>query len=191
MEKLQSISWLAFTLVVAAIVFGFRGMEKSVFDIGITHYAYAVFLIGLRFKLALDDHFYFGVTKMERWQSISGLVIAMVSWFFFIFSAYAISQLPESYLLFLVAVGVSTLWIIVVSINSGFYREQQIWIATNALYMIGAGFLLWESKTPYYPSSTWVDAIVRFEYTPILTIILMIVIVIVDFRNSKSLDHAH
>lgn len=190
MEKLQTTSWAAFMLFVGAIVFGFRDMQEPFLDIASKYYLYAAFLLVLRFKFALDDHYYFGITLMKRWQARTGLAIGVVSWFCFIFSAYSLKELPESYLLFLTAIGTSTLWIVVVAIREGFYPEQLIWVGTNATYMMGTGFLLWEEQTNWTSSIGFINEIVRNEYTPIVVISLMLIVVMFDFARGKSMDHA-
>ncbi len=110
-------------------------------------FLYIGFIFVLRFKMALDDHFYFGVTLMKRWQSVVGLFIGIVSWFIYIFAGYSLSNISDSYLLLLLAMAISTIWIVITGINSGFYKEQKIWLALNAVYMGGLGFLLWSETT--------------------------------------------
>lgn len=190
MERLQAISWIAFSLFIAALVFGIRDIGVPVLEIELRLYAHITFIFVLRFKMALDDHFYFGVTLMKRWQSVLGFAFGIISWFFYIFAAYSLSDISESYILLLIAIGVSTLWIVTTSINEGFYSEQVIWIATNAIYMIGLGFLLWEENTPSYPQLAWVDATVKSELTPIVAITVLLLTVIIDFVRSKSMEHA-
>jgi hypothetical protein len=99
--------------------------------------------------------------------------------------------LPDSYLLLLFAVGVSTLWIVVVAIREGFWWEQWYWLATNAVYMMGVAFLIWESQTGSRPDSPWIDAIVQFEWTPEITVSVLCLVVLLDFKCSSSLDHAN
>lgn len=190
MERLQSISWSAFLIFLGALIFGVREIKIPILDIDFQIYVYIIFIFVLRFKMALDNHFYFGVALIKRWQSALGLALGFISWFFYIFAAYSLPDISDSYILLLIAIGVSTLWIVATAINEGFYPEQVIWIATNAIYMVGLGFLLWEENTPSYPDIGWIDTVVRSEFTPIAAIVVLILTVIIDFVRSKSMEHA-
>ena len=190
MKKLQTVSWLAFTAFVGALFFGIRETNTPILDLEIRTYLYIIFLLILRFKMALDNNFYFGATIMSRWQSVVGLMFGLVSWVLYIFSAYSLSNIADSYLLLLIAIGVSTLWIVVTAINEGFYREQVIWIATNAIYMVVLGFLLWNEDTSSYPKYEWIDKIVTSTITPIVAIAALLLTVLFDFKHSKSMEHA-
>lgn len=190
MEKLQAVSWLAFTIFVGALFFGIREISTPILDLEIRTYLYIFFLLILRFKIALDDHFYFGVTLMRRWQSIFGLILGLFSWVLYIFSAYSLNGIADSYLLLLIAIGVSTMWIVATAFNSGFYKEQVIWIATNAIYMVILGFLLWNEGASSYPEQGWIDKMVKSDVTPIVALVVLLLTVLIDFKRSRSMEHA-
>jgi hypothetical protein len=191
MPLIQALSWSAFTLFLGAIFLGFRDINESLWDINAQYYTYAAFILTLRFKIALDDHFYFGVSKFDRWPSILGFVFGSISWILFIFSAYTIPKLPDSYLLLLIAIGFSLIWIVVVSLRGeGFYKEQVFWLITNGLYMMGLGILIWESKTEKFPNILFIDTIVKFSYTPIIITCILFLVLIIDFVYSDSFSNA-
>ncbi|MBL4740621.1 MAG: hypothetical protein JKY12_06480 [Sneathiella sp.] len=190
MPKLQALSWFAFTAFVGAVLLGFRNMSLPLGDIDLIYYVYGAFLFALRFKFALDDHFYFGVAALKRWQSVLGFVFSLISWFIFVFSGYALPNLPESYLLLLVTIGISTIWIAIVVFKEGFYKEQIYWIGTNPFYMIGVGFLIWEANTQTFPKLRFVDQIVQFEYTPTIVVVILSIGLIWDYWKSDSLSNA-
>ncbi len=190
MRQLQALSWFAFTAFLGAVILGFRLFERSLFEIDLRYYMFAVFLVMLRFKLALDDHFYFGVTRLRRLQSQLGLMFAGASWFLFIFSAYNLRTLGEAYLLCIFSIGISTVWIVVVAIREGFYREQIIWLITNAVYLMLIALLLWIEKTPRFPAAATVDAVLAFAYTPEIVIGVLIATAVVDIGLSKSFENA-
>jgi hypothetical protein len=86
MERLRSLSWTAFTIFIGALFIGLRDFEKPISELDFNVYLYVSFILILRFKMALDDNFYFSVTKMERWQSQIGLGVGALSWVLFIFA---------------------------------------------------------------------------------------------------------
>lgn len=190
MPKIQALSWFAFTAFAGAILLGFRQFGIPFLEIELHYFLYAGFLFALRLKMALDDHFYFAVAQLKRTQAKIGFALGVISWFLLIFSAYSLPSLPDSYLLFLLSMGISTLWIIVVAIKEGFYKEQKYWLAANAAYMMVTGLLLWESKATTDYSLPWLNFILQFEWTPSILIVVLLVIVLIDYGYSKSLEHA-
>ena len=190
MPILQTLSWGFFTITVGAIFFALRQVNTNFLDIPLHIILYAAFLFALRFKIALDDHFYFGVTKMRRWQSVFGLMIGLLSWTLIIFSAFSINNFADSLLLLIMAIGLSTLWILVIAIREGFFWEHNIWLATNAIYMVGAAFLLWDIQAQDHPHVAWIEYVVKQESTPIIVLVIMILTLLVDFWRSKSITHA-
>jgi len=190
MPKIQNLSWFAFTALVGAIVLAFRQFDRPILQVELHYFLYAGFLFTLRLKMALDDHFYFGVSKLQRVQSKIGFVFAIISWFLLIFSAYNLTLLSDSYILFLLAMGVSTFWILVVACREGFYKEQKYWLFTNVVYIMGAGFLLWASTaTPDYAFS-WINAFIVFKWTQSIMVGLLYIVVFVDYSYSNSFEHA-
>lgn len=190
MERLRTISWAAFMIFIGALLYGVRDIGKPVLELGAQTYIYIAFIFVLRFKMALDDHFYFGVTVMKRWQSIIGFFVGVVSWFFYIFAGYSLPVLADSYLLLLLAVAISTLWIVVTSINEGFYREQKIWLATNAAYMGGLGFLLWLESLKNDSLQEGAEVFLSNDMSSIVVTSFLLCAVFIDFGLSKSMEHS-
>ncbi|MDF2178901.1 hypothetical protein P2G88_11635 [Aliiglaciecola sp. CAU 1673] len=190
MDRLRMLSWGAFMIFLGALFYGVRDLGTPILALGAKLYLYLAFIFFLRFKMALDDHFYFGVTAMKRWQSVSGFFVGVLSWFFYIFAGYSLSSIADSYLLLLLAMAVSTLWIVVTAIKDGFYREQKIWLATNAIYMGGLGFLLWSESAAEDTTGEWLESLLRSDVIAVGVLILLLGTAIIDFRLSKSMEHA-
>lgn len=190
MPKIQTLSWFAFTAFTGALLLGFRQFGTPLLDIELHYFLYAGFLFALRLKMALDDHFYFAVAQLKRTQAKIGFSFGIISWFLLIFSAYSLPSLPDSYLLFLLSMGISTLWIIVVAIKEGFYTEQKYWLAANAAYMMITGLLLWLTQATPEDSSPWLNSVLQFEWTSSILTVVLFVIVLIDYGYSKSLEHA-
>jgi hypothetical protein len=109
---------------------------------------FSIFFIFLRLKMFLDDHVYFeSKATFDSGHFRIGIVLAILSWVLMAVAAFHITSLHSSAFLLLLALAVSTLWVVADALRTGAYREQYFWIAGNALYMAGLAFLLWWSPT--------------------------------------------
>ncbi|MBO9491983.1 hypothetical protein J7384_16605 [Endozoicomonas sp. G2_1] len=191
MEKLISLSWTAFTIFIGALFFGLRDFDKSISDLDFNVYLYVVFIFLLRFKIALDDNFYFSITEMQRWQSLCGLAIALLTWFLFVFAGYYLSTFSDSIFLLLWSLALSTFWILVIAIGDGFYSEQKVWLATNTCYITGLSTLLWlPSLSEVSETSQHQVALTTIDVATSFVLTVLIVITIIDFKYSKSIQNA-
>jgi hypothetical protein len=90
--------------------------------------------------MCLDDHKYFGIAKTKSKPFKVGFFVGVSSWILWALSAWAIPEIQSAYFFAGLAITVSTLWIVVAALRKGgAYREQYIWIATNAAFVM----LLW------------------------------------------------
>ncbi len=113
------------------------------------------FFVLLRTKIFMDDQKYFGAANTKNTHFKVGFLVGLFSWLLWIVAGYGIKDLRDAYFITGVAIGISTLWIVVVAFRSGAYREQYIWIATNAIFCL----LLWAVYRRNMPSGdlvTWV-----------------------------------
>jgi len=100
---------------------------------------FGIFLCLIRLKIFLDDHKYFQTAATRTRHFKIGFVVGVISWILWGLAALFIGSLEDSYFLAGTAILVSSIWIAVVAIRSGAYREQYVWFGTNAAYVL----LLW------------------------------------------------
>ena len=137
--------WVSLATVGAAIT----GLVQSHFGKSVGYapeLMFFSFLIAYRIKLYLDDEIF--ILKWADYQSRNfklGMVFAVVSWILMVLSALSLSDLSDnnSYLFCLLSTGASSLWIVAEAFREGAYKEQNAWIAANAIYMSVFGFLIW------------------------------------------------
>ena len=101
-----------------------------------TLWLFVAFFLLIRLKIFLDDHKYFGTTETKNVHFKIGFVVGVLSWFFWAFGGWSVPELQDAYFLVGVAISVSTVWIVAVALRTGAYREQYIWIGTNALFVL-------------------------------------------------------
>lgn len=139
----------------------------------LTLWLFVAFFFLFRLKIFWDDQQYFGKTETKNPHFKIGVIVGLVSWLFWVAAAWAISNVRESYFLAGVAIGISLLWIVVVALRSGAYKEQYFWIATNTIFIL----LLWwlfKRNLPTGDLVTW--CLLGFA----------IALVVIDFFLSKS-----
>jgi len=135
--------WVTFATVGAAVT-GLYSSHPGLTRDSIPEYLFFTAIIAFRVKLYLDDEVFF-LSKAEfltRHFKI-GMIFAVASWILIILSALSIATLDNAYLFFLFAVAASTLWIVAEAFRIGAYREQNIWVGKNAIYMAILAFLIW------------------------------------------------
>jgi hypothetical protein len=71
------------------------------------------------------------------------MVFGVASWVLIVLSALSIANLDNAYLFLLLAIAVSTLWIVAEAFRVGAYSVQNIWVGKNAIYMAILAFLIW------------------------------------------------
>ncbi len=128
----------------------------------------------MRLKIYLDDHKYFASTETRNVHFKIGFVVGVVSWLFWALGGWLVPELRDAYFLVGVAISISTLWIVVVALRAGAYREQYLWIGTNVLVVL----LLWIAYRRNMPEGDWVTWIIFG---------IAILMVIIDFMFSKSI----
>jgi hypothetical protein len=93
--------------------------------------------------------------------------------------------------LLLWSLAISTFWILVTAIGDGFYREQKIWLATNTAYLAGLGTLLWlDTLKATNDSLPTEDSFTIIGLATSIVMSLLLVVIIVDFKTSKSIENA-
>jgi hypothetical protein len=134
---------------------------------------FLTFFVLARLKICLDDHKYFGETTTANRHFKIGFVVGFVSWLFWALAAWSVGQLQGAYFLCGIALTISTLWIIVVALRTGAYKEQYYWIFTNAGFVV----LLWAAYSRNQPTG---------DYLTWAFLSATIIIVLIDFVISDS-----
>jgi hypothetical protein len=124
---------------IAALLAGVTRSQVPLQDRSASFMLFGVFLCLIRLKIFFDDHKYFQTARTKNAHFKIGFVVGVSSWILWGFAALSVSSLQDSYFLAGAAILLSSIWIAVVAIRSGAYREQYIWMATNASYVL----LLW------------------------------------------------
>ena len=140
MNLYQSLNVAFFGLTLAAVFGGLNKLQSPIGEIPVALWIFVAFLLLLRLKMCLDDHKYFGTAKTRTTPFKVGFIVGVASWILWTLSAWAIPVIQTAYFFAGLAITVSTLWIVVTALRKGgAYREQYIWIATNAAFVL----LLW------------------------------------------------
>jgi hypothetical protein len=122
----------------------------------------------------MDDHKYFGSARTKNNSFKIGFLVGALSWMVWGLACWSIPNPQTSYYLAGLAISVSTIWIVVVALKRGSgYREQYVWIATNAVFVM----LLWEVHRRQSPSGDWITWVATSA---------LVVLVLVDLSVSKS-----
>ncbi len=174
MNIYQALNTTIFGGTVLALAAGLLKIAIPVHERPLTLWLFIAFFGLLRCKIFLDDHKYFGATETRNPHFKVGFLVGVASWFFWVLGGYSVSALNEAYFLVGVAISISTLWIIVVALRRGAYREQYFWIASNAAFVV----LLWAVYRRDKPEGdlwTWVSLGVAISW------------VVVDIVASKSI----
>lgn len=138
---------------------------------------FSAFFFLLRLKFYMDDSVYFrSLAEFRSWHFAIGFSVGLLSWALMAVAAASVKDIHNAYLLLLLAVAASTVWIVVDAIRSGAYQEQFVWFATNASYTAGLGFLIW--RNPRIPGR--IDAIV---------LVVMIFIIAIDYVLSRPIQN--
>lgn len=151
MNIYQSLNTTIFGGTLAALLAGLFKASGRVVDQPLTLWLFVAFFVLLRLKIFLDDYKYFGTTETKNTHFKTGVVIGLTSWLLWAIGGYAVFTLRDAYLLVGTAIGVSTIWIIVVALRKGAYREQYYWVATNTIFML----LLWNAHSRNRPEGDW------------------------------------
>jgi hypothetical protein len=173
MNLYQSLNLALFVGAVVALIGGLAKISTAITERPLTLWLFVAFFALLRLKMFLDDHKYFGNAKTNKVHFKIGFIIGFVSWLLWVYGAWSVPVLPDAYFLVGVAITASTIWIVVTALRIGAYREQYIWIATNALFVL----MLWIAYRHRTPEDNWITW---------LAIGIGILLVILDFIFSKS-----
>jgi hypothetical protein len=93
----------------------------------ISTYLFLVFFVFFRFKVFLDDAFFFETKANFRSKRFNiGFTLAIVSWGLMIYAVFCIPTLHTAYLLTLTAIGVSAIWIVAEGSQDRFYRTDYL-----------------------------------------------------------------
>jgi len=116
---------------------------------------FSLFFFLLRLKIFLDDHQYFGGTQTKNRRFKVGFVVGALSWAAWIFAGLSLSNLSDAYLLTILALLISIIWIaIAMFMRNTNNRKQVWWLIGNALYLC----FLWVAYYRNMPSgdtTTW------------------------------------
>jgi hypothetical protein len=154
MNIYQSLNTTIFGGTLAALVAGLFKTSGEVTDQPLTLWLFIAFFVLLRMKIFLDDYKYFGTTETRNPHFKTGFLIGFISWMLGAIGGYAVFNLRAAYLLVGAAIGTSTIWIVIVALRKGAYREQYYWFATNTIFML----LLWNAQSRNQPQGdlwTW------------------------------------
>ncbi len=173
MNVFQALNNAVFVGTLAALLGGLAKMPAPITDRPLTLWLFVAFLFLIRLKIFLDDHKYFSSTETKNPHFKIGFIVGVVSWFFWAFGAWSVTQLQDAYFLVGIAISISTLWIVAVALRAGAYREQYVWIGTNSLFVV----LLWVVYRRNMPEGDWVTWIILG---------LTVMVGIADFALSKS-----
>ena len=109
-----------------------------------------------------------------------GFFVGVSSWILWTLSAWAIPAIQTAYFLAGLAISVSTLWIVVAALRKGgAYREQYIWIATNAAFVM----LLWAA---YRRNTLQADGV---TWGVLGAAVLLVIADIVFSKSVPELEH--
>jgi hypothetical protein len=174
MNIFQSLNITIFGFTVVAILWGIANLNMPLGDISTATWLFLCFYLLLRLKTFFDDHKYFGSSQTSAVHFKLGVLAGFASWILWALSGYNIGNLQNAYFFIMLALAVSTFWIVVVAIRAGAYKEQYYWLGTNALYLI----LLLIMFKRNLPKGDWVTWGLSA---------LGIIIVFIDFFISKSI----
>ena len=159
---------------IGALVTGLAKIPLPIRDWPLTLALFAVFFLLLRLKMYLDDYKYFSTVDTKSTNFKVGFVVGMISWVFWGLGALSVQDLQEAYFRVGIAITVSTIWIIVDALRKGAYREQYIWLGTNATFVL----LLWALYRRNMPMGDWQTW---------LFLVIALLLVGCDFVFSKSI----
>jgi hypothetical protein len=173
MNLFQNMNHSVFILTLGALATGLLKDPVPLEKLSPFLWTYLLFVLLLRLKIYWDDHKYFESTPTKSVHFKIGVVVGLISSIVWVLSALTVTDLPANFFRVGIAVGVSTVWIVVVAIWKERYKEQAVWIITNTTYIL----LLWWAYARYVPGSP------RYPWVPLL---LAIFVVVIDFLVSKS-----
>ncbi len=179
MNFYQSFNVAIFCLTLTAVFNGVNKRPGPIEKTPVTIWIFVAFVVLLRLKMCLDDHKYFGVAATTSKQFKVGFLVGAASWIFWILSAWAIPSIQSAYFFAGLAITISSFWIVVTALRAGgAYREQYIWIATNAVFVI----LLWAA---YRRNSIEKDAV---TWGVLGAALLFVIVDMVFSRSIPELD---
>jgi hypothetical protein len=180
MNLFQSLNVAFFGLTLAAVFGGLNKLQSPLDKTPVTLWIFVAFLLLLRLKMCLDDHKYFGVAGTKSTSFKVGFFVGVSSWILWTLSAWAIPAIQTAYFLAGLAISVSTLWIVVAALRKGgAYREQYIWIATNAAFVM----LLWAA---YRRNTLQADGV---TWGVLGAAVLLVIADIVFSKSVPELEH--
>ncbi|MFC0634962.1 hypothetical protein ACFFGE_13860 [Brevundimonas balnearis] len=108
-------------------------------------YALAFLIFGLRVKFWIDDMDFFddlgkGAERRDLRFRV-GVLLALVSWTFFILAGVTVGRPPMSAGLLMAALSVSLVWIVVEQLGDKGYEVQLDWVWGTAGYLAGAALI--------------------------------------------------
>ena len=179
MNLKQSINLAFFMAALLAPVVGLAKSKLNLENVSPTIWVFIAFYILLRIKTFLDDHGYFGSAESANPHFRLGFILAIFSWAVWCYSGYIVATQQGAFFGLGVAIAISTLWIVIVAIRSGAYKEQYYWLATNVIYIIilWIAYKLYAPETPYGSWGIWI------------TLGIGVCLVALDYFLSESFKH--
>ena len=151
MNIFQTLNTAVFAGTILALIAGLAKIPIPITQRPLTLWLFVAFFVLFRLKVFLDDYKYYATADTKNVHFKIGFIIGFVSWLIWAFGAWSVPVLPDSYFLVGIAITISTIWIIVVAMRVGAYREQYIWMATNSLFVI----ILWVTYRRNMPDGDW------------------------------------
>lgn len=174
MNPFQSLNLAIFAGTIAALLAALARINTPLGDRPVVLWLFVAFMFVFRLKLFLDDHKHFESADTAKKQFKVGLILGVASWLFWGLSATFAPNLRDAYGFAIVALVLSTSWIVVANLPLNYGKKDIRWAVSNAL-LLGAFGAIYAHNRPTGGVITWV------------AIGLSIAIAVVDFVLSKSI----
>jgi hypothetical protein len=118
---------------------------------------FAAFFILFRVKMFLDDLAYLKKgNKRDFWFKL-GFLVGIASWFFWLLSALKVEYLASALKFGLVAVFLSTFWVLIEGVRERFRSLHTFWLGVNVFYLASGWVALRGGASP--PNLGWLFAL--------------------------------
>ena len=131
MTARASIATIFLTMALVSLAGAMTSLINSKSSIEYPFWFFVLFFMMLRTKMYLDDLRDFKTAPKLRW----GIVIGIISWFFWVLSAANIRSIEESAGILALAIFVATVALLYTCIVNGFKRMHYGWFLLNIIYM--------------------------------------------------------
>lgn len=112
------------------------------------HAIFAAFFVLFRVKMFLDDLAFLKTPGSQDVWFKTGFLIGLASWFFWLLSALHVDRLGSALKLALVAVSLSTLWVLIEGVRARFRGRHTLWLGVNVFYLASGGIALHAQLSP-------------------------------------------